>query len=243
MSLAIDIENLTFTWPKQDKPTLNIPQWQVKKGEHVFLHGQSGSGKSTLLNLLCGVLVSQSGRLCVLNSELNQLSGRKRDNFRAREMGVIFQQFNLLPYLSAKENIYLGQWFTRRANGGRQSSNVDKDFGDFTASLGLNKDVLEKQAGALSVGQQQRVAVARALLSKPALIIADEPTSALDSEHRDKFIELLLTQSRAYHATVIFVSHDQSLASAFTSEVSMHTLNSPHYTHYGHYAQGETDVS
>ncbi|WP_166423002.1 ABC transporter ATP-binding protein [Paraglaciecola sp. 20A4] len=237
MSLAIDIENLTFTWPKQDKPTLTIPRWQVERGEHVFLHGQSGSGKSTLLNLLCGVLESQSGRLCVLNSELNQLSARQRDNFRAREMGVIFQQFNLLPYLSAEENIHLGQWFTARANGTNPASDVDNDFENLTASLGLTADMLKRQAGELSVGQQQRVAVARALLSKPALIIADEPTSALDSEHRDKFIALLLAQSRAHHATVIFVSHDRSLASAFTSEVTMHKLNSSYIE------QGGADVS
>ena len=228
MSFAVDIENLSFTWPKQDTPTLTIPRWQVAQGEHVFLQGHSGSGKSTLLNLLCGVLVANNGRLSVLDHELNQLSSRQRDRFRARKLGVIFQQFNLLPYLTAKENIQLGQWFTDRANAIKPHTDASEHFEQLTTSLGLNQQLLNKQASTLSVGQQQRVAVARALICQPQLIITDEPTSALDTEHRDRFIDLLLTQSRAHKASVIFVSHDRSLAGAFHSQINMQELNRGH---------------
>lgn len=224
MSFAVDIESLSFTWPKNNSPTLTIPRWQVPMGEQVFLRGQSGSGKSTLLNLLSGVCVASEGRLSVLGKNLTSMSSRQRDQFRAQYLGVIFQQFNLLPYMSAKENIQLGQWFNKKAHKGALSKSEER-YQYLAETLGLSQKLLSQQASTLSVGQQQRVAVARALIFNPQLIIADEPTSALDTEHRDKFIELLLNQCRTDNTTLVFVSHDQSLASAFTQQTSMSSLN------------------
>ena len=224
MSFAVDIESLSFTWSKNNSPTLTIPRWQVRTGEQVFLRGQSGSGKSTLLNLLSGVCIANEGRLSVLGNNLASMSSRQRDQFRAQYLGVIFQQFNLLPYMSAKENILLGQWFNKKAHKSSLSKSEER-YQYLGETLGLSQKLLSQQASTLSVGQQQRVAVARALISNPQLIIADEPTSALDTEHRDKFIELLLNQCHADNTTLVFVSHDQSLASAFTQQTSMSLLN------------------
>lgn len=225
-SPAIILNDVHFSWSKSRSttPFIHIPHWQVAQGERVFLQGPSGTGKSTVLNLLSGILLADSGNITVLGQDLQQLNNRKRDQFRARHLGVIFQQFNLLPYLSVKDNILLSQTF----------SNVPQEtqrLHELCEQLQLAPSLLEQAASQLSVGQQQRIAVARALYHKPNIIIADEPTSALDSNTRDEFIHLLLTQSQKTNSTVIFVSHDQSIAEHFDRIDNLADIN--HMNHRG----------
>jgi putative ABC transport system ATP-binding protein len=209
-STAITLSNVLFSWSKKadNTPTILLPEWHIAQGERVFLHGQSGTGKSTLLNILSGILLPQQGKVTLLGTDITQLSHRQRDRFRAQHLGVIFQQFNLIPYLSVADNIRLSQTFSGIAPQTHRIAELCKQ-------LALDKTLLDQQANQLSVGQQQRVAVARALYHRPSIIIADEPTSALDSNTRNEFIRLLLTQSEHNNSTVIFVSHDHSLSSHF----------------------------
>lgn len=221
---AITINNMQFSWRKPPaesasyQPFIHIPQWQINTGERVFLQGESGTGKSTLLNLLSGILQADKGSIQVLDTPLHTLSHRERDKFRAQHLGIIFQQFNLIPYLSVRDNIKLSQTF----------SGVPLDeqrIESLCEQLKLPAIMIEQAANQLSVGQQQRVAVARALYHQPPIIIADEPTSALDSHTRDEFIQLLLSQSQKTQSTVIFVSHDNSMATHFDRVENIKQIN------------------
>ena len=218
MPLAIDVHSLEFSYPKANSTVLAIDQLTVAKGEKVFLQGASGSGKSTLLNILAGTLPVSRGTVTLLGHAFSTMSPRQRDTFRARHIGVVFQQFNLVDYLTVKENIDAAAYFA-----GKNSRGVSQRLVEIIDALQLSKTVLAKQASQLSVGQQQRVAIARALINQPELLIVDEPTSALDTAARDQFMQLLL--SSAASSTVIFVSHDASLASYFETSISMQTLN------------------
>lgn len=214
----ISIDHLRFSWPKQTTPCLIIDEWSVHAEQRVFLYGPSGSGKSTLLNLLAGILLPQHGTIAIDGNRLSELKANQRDRFRANNMGIIFQQFNLVPYLNITDNIRLSSHF----------AGMDFDpqrLQELTSRLGLSSQLLHHKANELSVGQQQRVAVARALYHQPTLIIADEPTSALDSEARDGFIELLLSESARCKSAVVFVSHDKSLARYFDSQINLDDLN------------------
>ncbi len=215
---AISLSNVAFRWSTTKAPTLDIEKWEVDTGQSVFIYGRSGSGKSTLLNIIAGILEPQHGIVNILGKEINQLKPVQRDKFRARHMGVIFQQFNLIPYLSVLENIQLSQAFSA-------SKNTTKSVELLVDQLSLPKSLLLQKANQLSVGQQQRVAVARALFHQPEIIIADEPTSALDSETRDEFISLLLQQTKEYNSTILFVSHDKSLAQYFDQTIDLQQLN------------------
>jgi putative ABC transport system ATP-binding protein len=219
-STAITLSKVQFSWSKTsaNTPTIVLPEWTIAQGERVFLHGQSGTGKSTLLNILSGILLPQQGEVTLLGTDITQLNHRQRDRFRAQHLGVIFQQFNLIPYLSVSDNIRLSQTFSGTTP---PVHRID----ELCEQLALDKMLLNQQANQLSVGQQQRVAVARALYHRPRIIIADEPTSALDSNTRDEFIRLLLTQSEQTNSTVIFVSHDHSLSSHFDRADDLATIN------------------
>lgn len=208
-SLAIEINNLRFDWSApNDQPLISIDHWQLAGAEKVFLRGDSGSGKSTLLSLLTGIMSPQQGTITLLGTDIQQLNNRQRDRFRAQHLGVIFQQFNLLPYLSIEENILLGATFSKTQKSAERTQ-------ELCEQLKLNTEVLQQAAEKLSVGQQQRVAIARALYHKPKIIIADEPTSALDNNTRNEFIELLLQQAQLSNSAVILVSHDTCLAKHF----------------------------
>lgn len=217
---AIDIQELEFSYPKSSQPVLNIPSWKINEKEHVFLYGPSGSGKSTLLNLLSGIIQPQSGKIKLLGTDFTSLSPRKKDQFRAKNIGVVFQEFNLIPYLSLRQNLALTGHF---ANVDRTSLNASADA--IFKQLDLSNHLLDSPAHALSVGQRQRVAIARALVTKPPLLIADEPTSALDTDRRNEFMELLLNVANTHNTTVIFVSHDMSLSSFFTQTVNLTDIN------------------
>lgn len=211
----IDILNLKFSYG--ETPILQIPQLQVKRGEVIFLYGPSGSGKSTLLELIAGVLQCGRGELNVCGRDLGAMTLTELDRFRAEEIGYIFQSFNLIPYLSVTENIILPFLF--------QKNEVDQnELIALIKNLGLEK-FMNRPVAQLSVGQQQRVAVARALIKKPKLILADEPTSALDYNHRENFLKILFELCRSHGTTVLFVSHDLSIEKLFDRSVSLLELN------------------
>jgi putative ABC transport system ATP-binding protein len=220
---VIELNELHYRWPKQARDALFIPQLQVKQGEHVFIKGASGSGKTTLLNLLAGILSPTAGSIRLLGQALERLSGAQRDRLRADHMGVIFQQFNLLPYLSVRENIQLPCAFSKKRR--RQAADLNASTTHLLQHLGLATDLGQRNVSDLSVGQQQRVAVARALMGSPELIIADEPTSALDTDMRDSFLKLLFQQAEAQHSTIVFVSHDPYIAPYFPRVIDLNELN------------------
>ncbi|MBI4754531.1 MAG: ATP-binding cassette domain-containing protein, partial [Betaproteobacteria bacterium] len=192
---AIRIAGLHFRWPRQAAACLDIDEFDVEPGERVFLHGPSGSGKSTLLGLLGGIAVPQRGTVEVLGASLNTLSPRARDRLRADRIGFIFQQFNLLPWLSALDNVLLPCTFSSRRKG--RAGQPRKEAERLFDHLDLAADLWHKPAAELSVGQQQRVAAARALICRPEIIIADEPTAALDAPRQQRFVDLLLQEAAA----------------------------------------------
>jgi putative ABC transport system ATP-binding protein len=221
--VVIELSELRYCWPKQTRDALYIPHLQVKQGEHVFIKGASGSGKTTLLNLLAGILTPGAGSIQLLGQALERLSGAQRDRLRAEHMGVIFQQFNLLPYLSVRENIQLPCEFSAKRK--RQAGNLSISTAHLLQQLGLDAGLEQRAVTDLSVGQQQRVAVARALMGSPELIIADEPTSALDTDMRDSFLKLLFQQAEAQQSTIVFVSHDPYIAPYFPRVIDLSELN------------------
>ncbi len=216
MSAAVVIENLKFSYAAT--AVLHIKDFNVQAGEFIFLHGASGSGKSTLLELLAGVLPMQSGQLTLLGEALHEKTLGQLDQFRAKNIGYIFQSFNLIPYLSVLENIQLPLMFSKEKS--------EPEFLDYLIQSLELQPYVQRQVTALSVGQQQRVAVARALMKKPKLILADEPTSALDYDHREKFLQLLFKVCREQNTTVVFVSHDRSIEKLFTRSVRLDSINS-----------------
>ena len=198
---AISLRDVRFAWP-QSPPLLDIAGFSLGRGERLFLRGPSGSGKSTLLGLIAGVLEVQSGRIEVLGEDLTALSGGQRDRLRAGRMGVIFQMFNLVPYLSVVQNVMLPCRFSparRASTGGHPAGEARR----LLARLGLSdENLLARPVTELSVGQQQRVAVARALIGGPELLIADEPTSALDPELVGEVLKVMCGSSPSLHPPI-----------------------------------------
>ena len=223
----IELVNLSFSWPGQPV-LLDIPTFRLEPGETLFLKGPSGSGKTTLLGLLGGVQKANKGTIRLLGQELSELGSGARDRFRVDHTGYIFQQFNLLPFLSVSENVELPCHFSklRASRAVQRHGSVDNAAHTLLAHLGLKDPaLLERRADSLSIGQQQRVAAARALIGQPELVIADEPTSALDADAREAFIQLLFAECRDAGASLLFVSHDQSLAPLFDRNLSLSELN------------------
>lgn len=222
----IKINDLRFSWA--GTAVINISQLHIQAGQHLFIEGPSGSGKSTLLNLMAAVLSPQSGDISILGQDLKQLSNSQKDSFRADHIGFIFQQFNLIPYLSVIENITLPSSFSasRKAKAITRSGSLKNEAIRLLKALGLhNEDIFQRSVNELSVGQQQRVAAARAMLGSPEIIIADEPTSALDSLHRDAFIKILFNECEKEKITLIFVSHDSSLKKQFAHHLNLVDIN------------------
>ena len=218
-SLIVQLNNIKFSWQNNDKPTLIISEFSIKRQEHLFIKGPSGCGKSTLLSLLTGINIPQSGQVKILSTILSDLSTTKRDIFRADNIGYIFQQFNLLPYLSVLDNILLPTYFSKNNQASVEQAKK------LTQRLQLPLSIIYKQVMQLSVGQQQRVAAARALIMSPPILIADEPTSALDSCMRRNFIKLLMEEASNAKSTLVFVSHDQTLEPLFKRSINLPDLN------------------
>lgn len=219
---VISLEDVQFGYGMQR--VLDIPRLWVEQGSSVLLRGISGGGKSTLLSLLAGVLLPGKGRVEVAGQALQDMGGAARDRFRADQLGVIFQQFNLLPFLSVRDNIALGLRFSRLRSA-RISGPLDAEIARLRQALQLNPELMQRPAGRLSVGQQQRVAAARALIGRPALLLADEPTSALDRDAATAFLKLMSAQCQAAGTTVLVVSHDDSLQPLFDRTISLSEIN------------------
>jgi putative ABC transport system ATP-binding protein len=223
----IHIEDLQFTWPAQAAPCLAISELSAQSGDRIFIHGPSGSGKSTLLGLLGGVLVPQRGAIHVLGADLKRMPPASRDRFRSDHVGFLFQLFNLVPYLSVIENVMLPCRFSarRREQALAAGNSVRDEARRLLSHLDIGGSLLARRVTDLSVGQQQRVAAARALLGRPEIVVADEPTSALDADLQSAFLKLLLQECDEAGATLLFVSHDRRLASAFSREIDLRVVN------------------
>ena len=218
---AIEVNDLSFDYTSDAAhPVIQINQWQVAMGKRIFLHGRSGSGKSTLLNLLCGTLSPQSGNIQLIGQPFSALSSRKRDKFRAKHIGVVFQQFNLIPYLTVMDNIMVALHFA-----GSKKNLAQEQIESVFAQLHLDLGLLNRRADQLSVGQQQRVSIARSLINHPEIIIADEPTSALDADAQSGFMDLLIECTEKAGSTLLFVSHDHRLATFFEQQLEITDLN------------------
>ncbi len=188
----------------------------------MLLLGESGSGKSTLLSLICGTILPDQGRVEIAGADITTLSGGTRDKLRAEQIGVIFQQFNLLPFGSVMDNILLPLRFAPARR--KRVGDATAEASQLCAKLGLPAGVTSAKATTLSVGQQQRVAVARALIGQPPLIIADEPTSALDANSQVAFLDLLFAQTTTHITSLLMVSHDPRLSARFDRVIRMEDI-------------------
>jgi putative ABC transport system ATP-binding protein len=224
---VVEVEDLRFGWPGAAQPLLQIESLRLMAGERLFLQGESGSGKSTLLSLLAGVLLPQAGRVSLLGTDGSALKASRRDRLRADHVGLVFQQFNLLGYLPVIDNVLLPCRFSprRAARAAASDGSPALAAARLLARMGLDEALWPRPASRLSVGQQQRVAAARALIGAPELLIADEPTSALDESRRDDFMALLLEACTEAGSALVFVSHDARLAAAFPRRVVLAELN------------------
>ncbi|MEH6446003.1 MAG: ABC transporter ATP-binding protein [Oceanospirillaceae bacterium] len=220
----IELNHVDFRWQNTADLTLAIDNLAIKRGQKVLLNGDSGSGKSTLLSLLTGINKPEKGSIKILGVEITALSNAKMDNFRADHIGYIFQQFNLIPYLSVVENVLLSCRFSKK----RARSTLKEDVTQAHAllsQLDIGSHLFDRNITQLSIGQQQRVAAARALIGAPQIIIADEPCSALDPANSQRFIELLMRECEQQQSTLILVSHDESLSAGFDYQLALSQIN------------------
>lgn len=227
MSQLVHIKELTFRWASQKPVILDIEEMSIAEGERVFLKGPSGSGKTSLLSLIGGISSPTQGEIAILDQSINQMKQSMRDQFRSDHIGFIFQQFNLLPYLSVVENVTLSCRFSpsRKTKVVGRGTSLEAEAKRLLDQLSFPSELVNTRVNELSVGQQQRVAVARALIGAPELIIADEPSSALDAETRGDFIRLLLNECEAAGSSILFVSHDPALESYFDRTLHLDEIN------------------
>jgi len=219
---VLKLRKVFFRWPGRSSFSLSLADLTVPYGEKLLLLGASGTGKSTLLSVISGTLLPDQGSVEIAKTEITKLSASARDRFRAEQLGVIFQQFNLLPFGSVADNILLPLRFAPiRRN---RVKDAKSEVARLCAALGLPVDIGREKASSLSVGQQQRVAVARALIGHPPLIIADEPTSALDINSQDAFLDLLFTQAQTQGTSIVMVSHDERLGPRFDRILHMEEI-------------------
>lgn len=217
---VLQLSGLNHHWPGASKALLQVDDWRLMPRERVLVLGPSGSGKSTLLALLAGVAVAGRGQVHMLGQDWAALRPSARDALRADHVGVIFQQFNLLPYLPVEDNVSLPCGFSRARR--QRAGDVRGAARALLTQLGLPEATWRRPAAELSVGQQQRVAAARALIGAPAVVIADEPTSALDDDTRDQYMQVLRSALEAAGAALVFVSHDRRLAPHFDRVLALH---------------------
>lgn len=237
--LAVEMTGVIQNYNKKvPKSALVFSDWQLKRADQVFLHGDSGSGKSTVLNMLSGILQPQQGSIKLFGTDIVALSNRSRDAFRANNIGVVFQQFNLVPYLSVYQNIKLATYF---GNAGKDDKgNTKQHVERLLEQLKLDQSLMHRKVSELSVGQRQRVAILRAFANSPSLLLVDEPTSALDASARNAFMNMLLSTSVSQGTTMVFVSHDEALKEHFQHHVSMASLLTNNIT--GHEQKGHQHV-
>lgn len=212
---VIRVSDAHYRFPGSDVLSLSVPEFSVERGEHTAIVGPSGCGKTTLLRLIAGILLPQRGTIRVLGAEAASLSPRARGRQRLRSIGMVFQDFALLDYLSAIENIVL----TARLGG--LEMQPAREHARQLAGLAGIAHTLNRRPGRLSQGERQRVAVCRALVTKPPLIVCDEPTGNLDPKRSSEIMKLVMRAADEIDATVITVTHDQSILSTFTRSVDL----------------------
>lgn len=213
------VSGLRYSYPGRTDAALSLDRLEVRPGEALLLHGPSGCGKSTLLSLLAGILRAQAGAVRLLGVDWADIPAQGRDSRRADHIGYLFQQFNLLGWMSALDNVMLGCTFSRRrtAQARAHASDLRSAAASALELMQLPSARWSALGAHLSVGEQQRVAAARALIGSPELVLADEPTSALDETLRDRFIQNLLEASALTGSALLVVSHDRALAEHFPS--------------------------
>jgi putative ABC transport system ATP-binding protein len=218
---VLHIQSLVHGWHAEQATLVQVGHLSLRAGQSLFIHGPSGCGKSTLLSLLCGITPARHGQVSVQGQDWRHLSGARRDAWRADHIGYIFQQFNLLPYLSPIDNVTLPCAFSkRRAQGSAAQGGPAAQARALLARMQLPESCWHQPSAHLSVGQQQRVAAARALMGSPSLVVADEPTSALDEATKDAFMATFLQSCQEAQAAVVFVSHDRSLGARFQRQLA-----------------------
>jgi len=211
------LQTLGLEYHYQHGKQIVFPEIEIERGQRLLISGFSGCGKTTLLSLIAGALRLQTGEIKFDHHDYSSMSSLVLDKLRADHIGYIFQTLNLIPFLSVSENIALGVRFSQSRKS--RVASLNQEIDRLVASLGLEKEVLSAPVNRLSVGQQQRVAVARAVLGKPDLILADEPTSALDSDTTKKFLNEVMETFDSTKQAIIMVSHDASIAPYFDSVI------------------------
>ena len=218
----VKIESLRFQWSKNNNFKIFVPKLEVGRGKKVLFLGESGSGKTTLLSLICGFLEPLSGSILINDKIISDLTSTNKDAYRSDNIGIIFQQFNLLPYANVIDNIILPLYFSKQRS--KKVENKINAAMNLCDQLRLPESILNQKASNLSVGQQQRVAVARALIGSPSIIVADEPTSSLDTEAQELFLDLMFDQISKNSSTLLMVSHDKSLTNYFDQVIDINEI-------------------
>ena len=218
----VKIESLRFQWSKNNNFKIFVPKLEVGRGKKVLFLGESGSGKTTLLSLICGFLEPLSGSISINDKIISDLTSTNKDTYRSDNIGIIFQQFNLLPYANVIDNIILPLYFSKQRS--KKVENKINAAMNLCDQLRLSESILNQKASNLSVGQQQRVAVARALIGSPSIIVADEPTSSLDTEAQELFLDLMFDQISKNSSTLLMVSHDKSLTNYFDQVIDINEI-------------------
>ncbi len=194
--------------------SLRIPVFTMEKGSEMVIVGESGSGKTTLLNLIAGIITPDEGSITLNGTEISILSEAKRDRFRAINIGCVYQTFNLLQGLTAKENVLTATMFAEK------SSNAEERCTMLLSRLGL-KEKMHRRPRELSIGEQQRVAVARALVNTPALILADEPTASVDARNARTVIDTMRELAHDEGTSILAITHDASVQAMFPESIAI----------------------
>ena len=207
----ISTKNITFSYNKDQ--TFIMPDLFCQAGSTILVTGNSGKGKTTYLHILAGLLKPNSGEIVIDNKEITHLKGSKADKFRGKNIGVVFQKSHFIASLSVLENLEMASWL---ATGKKHKIRAK----ELLQKLDISEQA-HKLPSQLSVGQQQRVSIARALMNEPKVLLADEPTSSLDDKNSDNVIELLETLSKEYKTALIIVTHDSRIKDKFTNQITM----------------------
>lgn len=218
--MSLELRDIRKSYPQPDGgriPVLNVPLFQIARAEQVVLLGSSGGGKTTLLNIISGITRPDSGTVVIDNVEVSRLSEPARDRFRAQKIGYVFQTFNLLPAFTALENVLLGMSFSGKKSDPARAR-------ELLAQVGLGHR-LHNRPAQLSVGEQQRVAVARSLVNQPSLLLADEPTANVDIANQSTILELIRDACREREVSLLMVTHSQEVAATFDRVEQLSAFN------------------
>lgn len=206
----ITTKDVRFSYPNLE---FCFPNLECKSGETLLITGKSGTGKTTFLHILSGILKPKSGNIIIGETNIENLSDKKLDVFRGKNIGLVLQQSHFIASLSVLENLALTSWLSDKEKKTEKAKNLLKQ-------LGL-EDQMHKNTSQLSIGQQQRVSIARALINEPKVLLADEPTSSLDDDNTQIVADLLSNLSKQYKASLVIVTHDQRLKNKFENVVEL----------------------